>query len=109
MSVKFDFGTLDAPFEADWPVTVSVPQDGGKTQEQVFTARFRLLGQAELEKAQESDNTDGFVEAFFVGLGEAEARELTPELRAKIVGRPFVRVALLKAFRDFQTGIAAKN
>ena len=34
MSLKFDFKTLEQPFEADWPVLVPVPQDGGGVQEQ---------------------------------------------------------------------------
>ena len=34
MSVKFDFKTLKTGFEADWPVTVNVPQDGGTVEKQ---------------------------------------------------------------------------
>jgi hypothetical protein len=109
MSAKFDFGSLDAPFEADWPVTVNVPKDGGETEPQTFMARLRLLTQEELDAAKESEGTDGYIASFFVGFGQGETTSFSPELLAKMIRRPYVRVALMQAFRGFQLGIAAKN
>jgi hypothetical protein len=37
--------------EVDWPVTVTIPQDGGAVMKATFTARFRLITQAEADES----------------------------------------------------------
>lgn len=112
MSVKFDFKTLQTGFEADWPVIVKVPQDGGTFEDQTFMARFRALPEEEREEAQKKINSgedvDAWVNGFFVGLGREEG-ELTPELRKLMVGDPIVRQGIVNAYVKFTQGIAAKN
>lgn len=110
MAVKFDFASLDNPFEADWPVRVPVPMDDGKVEEQVFSARFRLLRGPEQEAAVKEDK-DGneLLRRFFVGFGKTEARQLTPELFLQMVTTPYVRNALLGAWTKFCAGIPEKN
>lgn len=110
MAVKFDFGRLDQPFEADWPVTVSVPQDGGLVAEETFIARFRLFRSGAATDIVQTD-PDGreLWRRFWVGFGAGEETEFTPELFAAMVDTPYVRSALLKAYQGFANGIAAKN
>lgn len=112
MSVKFDFTGLDQPFAADWPVKVNVPQDGGKTVEQEFTARFLLLDKAKIDElTADATNPDAYLHAFFVGLPGDQVPEgkTFEEMRALMLARPNVRMALIKAFSGFQAGIAVKN
>ncbi len=109
MTIKFDFGALEAPFEADWPVTVHVPQDGGEVQEQTFMARFRLLDTGQLEALQKSETLDAFVNSYWLGFGKTEERELDDGLREKMLGRPYIRRGLIDAYRKFMTGVPGKN
>jgi hypothetical protein len=108
--MKFDFGSLDRDIEADWPVRVSVPQDGGKAQEEVFLVRFRVTSDADLislgmgvEAAKKS------LRKCIVGLAQSEGRELTDELLTKMLDRAYIRTALVTAYSEFSLGIEAKN
>lgn len=109
MTVKFDFEKLGKGFERSWPVRVPVQLDGGKIEEQEFTAIFRRLTKEEDATATEattSENPWGWLDARFVGLKDAE---LTPELRAELMHEPNVRVAIINAYQGFVQGIPAKN
>lgn len=110
MSTKFDFKTLGQPFEADWPVTVMEPQDGGTVVAKEFMARFRLLGGDEIKQVMEVAEDDAaYIRKFFVGLAKSEGVELTEEVLELMLNRPFVRKALFEAWQKFQRGVAAKN
>lgn len=109
MSVKFDFKTLETGFEADWPVTVNVPQDGGGIEKQEFLARFRTLTPEESDKAQQAADPNTWPNAFLVALVETGAPELTDELRKQLLGRSYVRQGLITAYVQFSQGVAAKN
>jgi len=113
MAAKFDFESLDKPFEADWPVVVSVPQANGKVVEQRFSARFRLLDGDLAETIAMLRTADGPAEdiyrKFFVGFGANEEQTLTDELLTKMLQRPYVSSALLAAYTKFATGIPEKN
>lgn len=109
MTAKFDFGSLGRPFEANWPVRVPVPQDGGVVETQEFLARFRLLSEEEMEAVKASEDPDAFQMAFWIGLAGEDKDEFTPELVKAALGRIYVRQALLKAYYDFAAGIPAKN
>jgi len=110
MADKFNFGRLDQTFEADWPVAVPVPQDGGTIKTEEFMARFRLLAERDLPSVIKSD-TDGreVFRRFFVGFGKDTDRELTEELFNQLVDTTYVRDAISRAYRNFAQGIAAKN
>jgi hypothetical protein len=108
--MKFDFATLASEIEADWPVTVGVPLDGGKADEQTFTVRFRLVGEQELLDFGEGlDQSKAALRRVIVGLGRSEGKELTPELLEQLLAAPYVRVALNKAYGQFALGMPAKN
>lgn len=110
MTVKFDFKSLGQPFEADWPVTVNVPKDGGGVDAQEFMARFRQIGDEELKEIREGDK-DGLevYRRFFVGLGPDAGAEWSHTLRDQMLATPHVRLALFKAFQGFNNGVAVKN
>jgi len=108
--MKFDFGSLAKPFEADWPVTVSVPQPGGRVQEQILKMRFRLVPEAELEAMGEGvEPAKTALRRVIVGFGQGETEAFTPELLELLLDRPYVRLALNKGYGEFALGIAAKN
>ena len=104
--MKFNFAALDAPIEADWPVTIKVPQDGGKTLEQYLTVRFRMGSEVELAKL--GDGVEGSIasiRAVVVGFGKNEETPFTPELLEKMLAAPYVRLGLLNGYREFALGL----
>ncbi len=110
MAAKFNFKSLGEPFEADWPVSVPVPQDGGEVETQTFTARFRLLSKEDLEDAV-ANAKDAFEiqRRVWVGFGKDETMTLTQELFDQGMATPYFRVALMEAYQRFSQGIASKN
>lgn len=110
MTVKFKFASLDEPFEAEWPVVVDVPQDGGTTAPQEFMARFRLLEGEAWKALEDSTDPEALFKTFFIGLGAAEGPvEDFPALRDKMLGRAYVLKALRQAYFGFAAGVAVKN
>lgn len=115
MTVKFDFKTLETGFEADWPVTVPVPTDGGGSQEQTFMARFRTPTpgeQAEIDAAKGERSVDQFKVALkigFVGLAKSEGQTLTDAMFDRMWAAPNVQLALIQAYANFRSGAPAKN
>lgn len=114
MVQQFNFKRLEQPIEADWPVEVSVPQDGGAVTKETFVARFRLLKADVMQlivagpSSAESDGRDLYRQ-FFIGFGKGTDEALTEEVFNNLVDTPFTREALLTAYRKFATGIAVKN
>ncbi|MFD3263330.1 hypothetical protein [Phenylobacterium ferrooxidans] len=115
MAVKFDFKRLGQPFEADWPVRVNVPQDGGGVQAEDFTARFRLLTKDDFEAITQGEapgllkgDPDGYNtwRMCLVGLKD---EHLTAELKEGLLSAPYVRQAIIAAYQQFSQGIAVKN
>lgn len=115
MGAKFDFKSLEQPLEVDWPVSVQVPQDGGTFEAQTFTARFRLMGKAEtdamLEKIRAGEITDPYawINAFWLGLGKGEAETLSTAMREEMLGRTYVREAIVAAYQTCARTAPAKN
>lgn len=121
MAVEFDFKGLEGAFEADWPVAVDVPQNGGTIEQQTFMARFRLVPEDELEalKTKEREDLGGdrkqaehlYIRAFFVGFAAEQdlGDRSGDELMELLLGRRWVRLGLLRAYNAFQAGIAVKN
>lgn len=109
--MKFDFAALDSAIEADWPVTVPVPQDGGTVINQTLTVRFKMVSETDL--AAMGDGIEGSkasLRAVIIGFGKGEDTPFSPELLDKMLAQPYVRLALNNAYRDFALGqVAAKN
>ena len=108
--IKFDFGAMERRVEADWPVIVPVPQDGGKLQEQTLQVRFQLLDESE-EKEIDAGEDAGRerIRRAVLGFAGSEQAEFTPELLEAMLNRPYVRLALNKAYAEFSVGVAPKN
>lgn len=113
MTIKFDFKTLETGFEADWPVQVGVPVDGGKIETREFMARFRTPKKAETEAAEkiedQAEKLKFIVKTGFIGLGAGETDTLTPDMFEQMWASSNVQVALIRAFGTFRTASPAKN
>lgn len=107
---KFDFGSVEKAFEADWPVAASVPQDGGQVEEQTFTVRFKLLTDEEFDAVNaHKEPAKELIRRSVVGFGKEESSPFSTELLEKMLARGYLRIALNKAYGNFSMGIAAKN
>lgn len=127
MGAKFDFKTLGQPLEADWPVHVKTPVDGGEVETRTFMARFRELTPEERaeekalsEAAEAALKADAFAKPeridpkdrmrkVFIGLGKGEDEKWSDELREELIGTQRVYIALLNAWAAFVTGVVEKN
>lgn len=108
--MDFDFGSMDQPFEADWPVDVSVPVEGGRVSKQRLTVRYRLIPDAEL--AELGDGLDGQKTALrrvVVGFSGRDAPAFSEQLLEAMLDRAYVRNALTLGYAQFATGSPAKN
>lgn len=111
MALQFDFKSLGDTLEVLWPVPVKEPIDGGKVRESEFTAKFRVLPAdeaTELMNNPPADDPLAFLRAVLVGL-DPKHGELTPELFTQLMGRPYVRSAVLQAYFRCANGASAKN
>ncbi len=108
--MKFDFQTADRLVEADWPVVINVPLDGGKVERRTFTARFRLLRPDDLDAVM-ADNKDGrgLERMYWIGFGKDEDMQLTPEVFKISLDLPYFRNGLQAAYQAFSGGIEVKN
>lgn len=124
MSAKFSFPTPGTGFAALWPVTVKQPQDGGKVETKTLEAKLRVVTHAELEAAMaeaEAQAEAGAPKdpwlAYKLGVVDLPG---TPHPIRDENGRPlpyfdqllspeWFREGLDQAFREFRTGVAAKN
>lgn len=113
MSKQFDFKSLDAVIECDWPVTVRTPIDGGKVAVTEFTARFRLIEKKDLEGLMQDQESDelAVLKAGILGFGGETAKTETwsDDMLRQLLNRPFVRLALVEAYKAFAEGVAVKN
>lgn len=107
MALKFDFKSLEHSFEADWPVSVQVPQDGGETQEQTFDVRFRTLTPAEQAETEKAADPQGA--KLRLALVDVKGETFTPELVDQLLSRGWVLLGLLRAYTKFVLGQPAKN
>jgi len=109
--MKFDFAALDAAIEADWPVTINVPQEGGEVQQQKLTVRFRMVDEVEMQKLGDGLNGNkASLRACVIGFGKGEETPFSAELFDKMLTKPYVRLALSNAYREFCLGqVAEKN
>lgn len=113
MSAKFDFKTLETGFEADWPVKVNRPKDGGQVEVREFDARFRSPTPAITAEAEAIEDIGArlkfTLKSCMIGLGKSETEALTPELFEALWADTAAMRALVVAFGEFRTGSPAKN
>ncbi len=105
------------PFrQVKWPVTISVPQDGGRVQKHEITARFDILPQSRLDDLvrgqRGADEDKDLLREVLLGWdGVADedgvAIEFADAPRDQLLDIPYVRGALLKAYFEAASGSAA--
>jgi len=108
----------------DWPVKVRVPVSGGRFQEQVFTGQFKVvsverqrgLAVPSVEEALNGADGDGaFLREVFVGWSDNMSDEngdpikFADEIRDQLIGIPYVRTALTRAYVALAEGGRRKN
>lgn len=105
---------LMQPMEpCEWPVTVPVPQHGGRVAKHRFTAHFAYLPADEIGPASEAGD-EAFVARVLVGWDgvqdeHGEPLPFSAEARAALIQIPYVRRALVMAWHEFIAGRAAGN
>ena len=113
MSAKFNFTTLETGFEALWPVTVKVPQDGGEISIETFEARLRAINKEEAQAAIASEDPFAVYKAAIVAVPNAPPiRDAAGQPLAffdKLLTPEWMRDGFDEAFREFRKGVAAKN
>lgn len=97
-----------------WPVTVNIPQDGGRTRKSVFSAEFELLPQDEFSAIYREDggNDEDLLRRVLVGwqdVGDAdgEAIDFNADAREMMIRIPYVRAAIVSAYLECSFGKAA--
>lgn len=102
----------------EWPVTVNIPVDGGKTQKAKFTGEFLVLSQDEIDAVVLGRDERGRVDLLDVVLtgwrddvrNEAgEELPFTDENKAALIGIPYVRAGLFAAYGEIQNGRGARK
>jgi hypothetical protein len=96
-------------------VTVLVPVDGGH-DEQTFKARFKVMSTEESSRydLQSSEGIQEFLNVAVVGLYDLVDVHDKPlvfndELKASVLGLPYLRLALLRAYMDAVTKAKVGN
>lgn len=101
-----------------WPVTVYVPQDGGKFLKATFSAEFRRLPQDEIDRLlQELRNGDpdvSFAAECLIGwsgVQDTDGGELAycDEAKDKLLNIPYARNGVVTAFFESISGGAARR
>jgi len=107
--------TLIEPHEpCEWPVRVPVPQHGGRTLRQGFTARFKWVDSDRFSTLA-AQGDEALLADVLVGWGEdlkdeaGEPLAFSSEARARLVRITYVRRALVTAYGEFISGRAAGN
>lgn len=104
--------------ELKWPVTVSVPRDGGKTVKATFTGHFVLLPQPEFDAVYADGGNDGdLLRRTFKGWEADFADEsgapvpVTDENMDRAIATPYLRAAIIRAYMELSQGreAARKN
>ncbi len=93
-----------------WPVTVHIPQDGGKTTAATFHAEFEVLDQDELnELVLEGKDMVSEVLVGWKGVADEQGGEIaySAEEKKKLIAITYVRNAILTAYGEVQQGRAA--
>ena len=110
--------TIEKPKQIKWPVTVSIPRDGGSAAKAVFTAHFRIIPGNEFNAIyQNGGNDEDLLRNVVVGFGNDVLDEsgtplvFSQESLDHLIGIPYVRNALVSAYLDLSQGkkAATKN
>lgn len=97
-----------------WPVTVNIPQDGGRTRKSTFNAEFELLPQDDFSAIYKEDggNDEDLLRRVLVGWSEVGDSDGNPidfndDTRELMIRIPYVRTAMVAAYLECSFGKAA--
>lgn len=93
-----------------WPVTVNIPQDGGKTQKATFDGEFEVLTQDESERAIREEKD--LLEVQLIGWDgvkdeKGEPVPFSEAAKKQLLDISYVRMAVFAAIGEFNSGRAA--
>lgn len=101
-----------------WPVTVQIPNDGGRFVKATFTAEFAFLDQDKISEVLENartgrDNAD-ICMAALVGWSDLADEgdgvfEYSDDNKSRLLNIPYARNAVLSAFTESITGDGARR
>jgi len=102
---------LAAVKSVKWPIDVPIPQDGGTVRKARFTAVFEMLPEGEYEEVAALDGR--VAERVLIGwegIAPEDGQGETPyseEAKTQLLAIPYVRLAVLKAYLQAQSGTEA--
>lgn len=109
---------VEKPKEITWPVTVSIPRDGGNTVKAIFTGKFRILPATEFNAIYSSGgNDEDLVRNVLTGWNtdlcdeSGTPLEYNDENLNMIAATPYIRTAIVSAYLELSHGkkATAKN
>lgn len=99
----------------EWPVTISVPVDGGKIQKQRCSAVFDLLDQADYDELI-TEGDAAFLSRVVIEFGDdiqdehGEPLACNDENKRKLFSGPaYLRVGFITAYHQAFSGVVEKN
>jgi hypothetical protein len=109
---------VEKPKDITWPVTVSVPRDGGNTVKATFTGKFKVLTGAEFSAIYNNGGSDeDLVRNVLVGWNSDLCDEdgvpidFNGENVNLVASVPYIRAAIVAAYLELSYGkkAGAKN
>ena len=108
----FQLQAHDEPIE--WPITVNVPVDGGKTQPHVFTGSFLLMDQDELN-ALVALGDKAVIKSVLKGWGDdvsdanGKALKFNDKNLNAVLKIAYLRNGIIDSYYNMINGVEAKN
>lgn len=109
---------VEKPKDIAWPVTVSIPRDGGNTVKAAFTGRFKILSTSEFNAIYNSGgNDEDLIRNVLTGWNDdlcdefGTPLEFSDENLGVIASVPYIRAAIVAAYLELSHGkkASAKN
>lgn len=107
---------VEEPKEIAWPVTVSIPRDGGETTKATFTGKFKVIPTAEFNAIYDNGGNDGdLIRNVMSGWGndvadpDGNPMEFNEKNLDKLIAIPYVRTAMVAAYVDLSHGNKARR
>lgn len=102
---------IEKPKEIIWPVTVSIPRDGGVTAKATFTGKFRILSGSEFNAIYANGGSDeDLVRNVLTGWGtdlrdeSDQSMDFNEENLNLIASVPYIRAAIVAAYLELAHG-----
>lgn len=102
---------IEKPKAIKWPVTVSIPRDGGNAVKATFTAEFKLISATEFNAIYADKGTDeDLVRTVTVGWGsdlcdeDGQPLAFNEENLNMIAAVPYIRAAIVDTYLDMSKG-----